>query len=271
IDIPHDAPPGIHRMRVRTVYNTTNFDPCSSYASGETHDYSVNIIAVTCYRPLEVELTDVTKNSVVVNVTPNPLNAPTVNYAYEVRESGAPGSGITGLAASGVATTNPFTVTGLQPLTKYTVYVSTRCSASDLRPWRQAEDDSNTMCDYPELIIAPDVTVCGSQEVDLTAIFDSGTVFWYDSVTQDSLLHTGANFKTPFLTSNTSYWVQAGDAPNSGGGPKANVGPIDNTIGATGNYTAMNHWMLFTVNSSTTIYIVDVFANGSGLVDVLIQ
>src|SRR5690606_27430754 len=168
-------------------------------------------------------------------------------------------------------TTNPFTVTGLQPLTKYTVYVRTMCSATDMSSWRQAEDDINTMCNYPELIIAPDVTVCGSQEVDLTAIFDSGTVYWYDSVTQDSLLHTGANFKTPFLTSNTSYWVQAGDAPNSGGGPKANVGPIDNTIGATGTYTAMNHWMLFTVNSSTTIYSVDVFANGAGLVDVLIQ
>src|SRR5690606_29189418 len=233
--------------------------------------YEVNVIAITCYRPLDVQISDVTKNSAEVSVTDNTNNPSSVTYEYEVRESGAPGSGITGLAASGVATTNPFTVTGLQPLTKYTVYVRTMCSATDMSSWRQAEDDINTMCNYPELIIAPDVTVCGSQEVDLTAIFDSGTVFWYDSVTQDSLLHTGANFKTPFLTSNTSYWVQAGDAPNSGGGPKANVGPIDNTIGATGNYTAMNHWMLFTVNSSTTIYIVDVFANGSGLVDVLIQ
>ncbi len=49
------------------------------------------------------------------------------------------------------------------------------------------------------------------------------------------------------------------------------VGPIDNTIGTTGNYTAMNHYNLFTVNSPTTIYSVDVFAQGAGLVDVVVQ
>ena len=49
------------------------------------------------------------------------------------------------------------------------------------------------------------------------------------------------------------------------------VGPIDNTIGTTGNYTAMNHYNLFTVNTPTTIYSVDVFALSSGLIDVVIQ
>ena len=49
------------------------------------------------------------------------------------------------------------------------------------------------------------------------------------------------------------------------------VGPIDNTIGTTGNYVAMNHYNLFTVNSPTTIYSVDVFALSSGLIDLVIQ
>ena len=49
------------------------------------------------------------------------------------------------------------------------------------------------------------------------------------------------------------------------------VGPIDNTIGATTNYTAMNHYNLFTVNAPTTIYSVDVFALNAGLIDVVIQ
>lgn len=49
------------------------------------------------------------------------------------------------------------------------------------------------------------------------------------------------------------------------------VGPIDNTIGATANYTAMNHYNLFTVNAPTTIYSVDVFALNAGLIDVVIQ
>ena len=49
------------------------------------------------------------------------------------------------------------------------------------------------------------------------------------------------------------------------------VGPIDNTIGTTGNYTTMNHYNLFTVNTPTTIYSVDVFATNAGLIDVLVQ
>src|SRR5690606_17954734 len=96
MDIPAIATPGIHRMRVRMVYNVTGIDPCTSYASGETHDYNVNIIATNCYKPLDIQESDVTKNSVTVALTPSPNNSGTVTYEYEVRESGAPGSGTTG-------------------------------------------------------------------------------------------------------------------------------------------------------------------------------
>ena len=51
----------------------------------------------------------------------------------------------------------------------------------------------------------------------------------------------------------------------------SNVGPIDNSMGAGANYTAMNHYLLFTVTSQTTIISVDVLSNGSGPVDVIIQ
>src|SRR5690606_13289959 len=177
IDIPASADPGIHRMRVRMVYNTTGIDPCTSYASGETHDYDVNILATNCYKPLDIQESDVTKNSVTVTVDPSTNNSGTVSYEYEVRESGAPGSGTTGLGVTGIATTNPFTITGLQPLTKYTIYVRTVCSPTDKSSWAWGPDIT-TLCDYPELLAAPGKTVCGPQEVDLTAIYDAGTVFW---------------------------------------------------------------------------------------------
>src|SRR5690606_34532256 len=229
IDIPYDAPAGIHRMRVRVVYSTTGYDACSSATWGETHDYDVNVVATSCYRPLEFEVSDVTKNSAVVTVTDNPTNTGTVAYEYEVRESGAPGSGPTGLGVTGTATTNQFTITGLQPLTKYQIYIRTVCSATDNSSWTKPEN-LTTMCDYPELIAAPDKTVCGPQEVDLTAIFDAGTVKWYDTVTKDSLLYTGANFTTPVLTADTSYWVQAG-----------NISLGEKAVGE-GTYTTSGSW-----------------------------
>jgi len=43
--VPIDAVSGTTRMRVREVWNNTNFDPCLSYSYGETEDYNVNILS----------------------------------------------------------------------------------------------------------------------------------------------------------------------------------------------------------------------------------
>src|SRR5690606_11664410 len=223
---------------------------------------NINILPVSCSRPIIVQIDDVTKNSVEFTVTPDPKSSGNVSYRYEVRESGNPGSGPVGLIASGLSTTPVILVNGLQPSTKYYLYIKTVCSSTDESIWTD-EVSFHTLCNYPELITAPSKTVCGPQEVDLTAIFDSGTVYWYDSVTQDSLLHTGANFRTPFLTSDTSYWVQAGDAPNSGGSASYYVGPTDPSIGA-GGATNNSYMTYFTVVNNLTLYSVDVYPSAIG-------
>ncbi len=43
--VPAAAAPGVTRMRVREVWNNSNFDPCLSYSYGETEDYNVNILS----------------------------------------------------------------------------------------------------------------------------------------------------------------------------------------------------------------------------------
>ena len=43
---PVTALAGPTRLRVRTVYNTTNFDPCATYSYGETEDYTIADLAV---------------------------------------------------------------------------------------------------------------------------------------------------------------------------------------------------------------------------------
>ncbi|HPR27434.1 PKD domain-containing protein [Lentimicrobium sp.] len=42
--IPETAVIGTTRMRVREVWNNSNFDPCNNYSYGETEDYNVNIL-----------------------------------------------------------------------------------------------------------------------------------------------------------------------------------------------------------------------------------
>jgi PKD repeat protein len=44
--VPASAIVGVTRMRVREVWNNSNFDPCTSYGYGETEDYNVNILNV---------------------------------------------------------------------------------------------------------------------------------------------------------------------------------------------------------------------------------
>jgi hypothetical protein len=58
-----------------------------------------------------------------------------VGYEYEVRTSGAPGSGPTGLVTSGTTTNNSLTATGLTPNTSYDFYVRTDCGASSFSNW----------------------------------------------------------------------------------------------------------------------------------------
>lgn len=63
ITIPAAAAIGVHRMRVRLVYNATpasSISPCAPYTYGETHDYLVNIIG----NPLAITLGDVSATNV---------------------------------------------------------------------------------------------------------------------------------------------------------------------------------------------------------------
>jgi len=54
--VPASATIGVTRMRVREVWNNSNFDPCSSYSYGETEDYNINIVSSDRYLNLTVYL-----------------------------------------------------------------------------------------------------------------------------------------------------------------------------------------------------------------------
>jgi len=44
--VPASATSGTTRMRVREVWNNSNFEPCGSYSYGETEDYNINILSL---------------------------------------------------------------------------------------------------------------------------------------------------------------------------------------------------------------------------------
>ncbi|MGN6397302.1 MAG: PKD-like domain-containing protein [Mucilaginibacter sp.] len=55
-------------------------------------------------------------------------------------------------------------------------------------------------------------STCSGSAANLSAIAPGGTYQWYDVATGGTLLHTGANFTTPILTANTTYYVETVNA-----------------------------------------------------------
>src|SRR5690606_37993776 len=157
----------------------------------------------------DIQLSNILKNAIDISWADH-FNTNAI-YHVEVRETGDPGdpgAAFIGVTAPGVTTIQ---ATGLNPSTKYMVYIKAVCSSSDEADWSEGAD-VYTMCDYPNLISALPVTVCGFGPVDLTASFDAGVVHWYDAPEDGNLLHTGNTFTTPPLSADTSYWVSAGDS-----------------------------------------------------------
>jgi hypothetical protein len=81
----------------------------------------------------------VTVSNVAINTADVAFVAPTIppsnGYVYEVRTSGAAGSGPLGLAQSGATPSNPFTLSGLTAGTTYTVYIRSFCGGSIYGQW----------------------------------------------------------------------------------------------------------------------------------------
>lgn len=126
------AAPGVHRLRVQYTYfqDGGSLDPCvisTTYA--ETEDYLVEITVPDCVPPEGVNLSNLTDTSVDITWTDNA----SLSYNYEVRTSGEPGSGPTGLELSGnVASGTPAITLGpLANGTAYMVYVQGVCDGSE--------------------------------------------------------------------------------------------------------------------------------------------
>lgn len=60
----------------------------------------------------------------------------------------------------------------------------------------------------PAAPTAPSTQICNGTATTLTASGSTGTYQWYDSPSGGNLLSTTANYSTPTLTSNTSYYVE---------------------------------------------------------------
>lgn len=137
----------------------------------------------SCVPPTGTSSSAITTNSATISWNPA-TPVPGVGYEWEVRSSGAAGSGATGLAASGstlpaVTTVN---VTGLNSSTSYSIYVRSVCAVGTNSAWTAASAFSTLSC-APNINQTPS-SICpnGIQTITVTGqgsgtqTFSSGTI-----------------------------------------------------------------------------------------------
>jgi hypothetical protein len=138
VNVPIGATPGLTRMRIINSWSSNpGVDGCTMGTYGEWEDYSVNIGAPpTCFTPTAVTASSITLTTVTISWTAA-SPAPSNGYTYEIRTSGAAGSGATGLVVSSstVAGDVNDNISGLTANTTYYVYVRSYCGGSDYSTW----------------------------------------------------------------------------------------------------------------------------------------
>ncbi len=144
-----------HIPSVNCFSKTLNFTPPSgnlyirfnpTWATGNYYMYfdDVSVLQGNCFPPSNLTLLNTTNNTAILNWTA-PLPAPSNGYDWELRTSGLPGSGPTGLVSSGNEPSTMGTVSGLTGQTTYTYYVRSYCGGSNYSAWMS--NTFTTLCD----------------------------------------------------------------------------------------------------------------------------
>ncbi|MGB3526884.1 MAG: GEVED domain-containing protein [Flavobacteriales bacterium] len=117
-------------LTVGTVYYLQVYTYTSTAGQTSTFDVCVGTEPF-CQPPLAIALDSISAPDAYVSWTDNTAS----EYQYELRVSGAVGSGATGLVDAGSVAGSPLHLTGLVADSLYTLYVRSICSVGDTSAW----------------------------------------------------------------------------------------------------------------------------------------
>ena len=154
---------------------------------------NLNIAVVTCPPPGNPTAASVTATSASIS-WPAAALTPSLGYYFEVRTSGAGGSGATGLFTSGFVsnTTTSVFVAGLSGQTTYNVFVRAVCSSTDSSAYAAGSFSTLINCNA-----AINISACG---VSTTATIAPGTGYYNPVVTATGTAPFGTPGREEFYT-----------------------------------------------------------------------
>ncbi|MCZ2222645.1 MAG: fibronectin type III domain-containing protein, partial [Chitinophagales bacterium] len=136
ITVPVTASLGNTRMRVINAFDLATPSPClNNPYNGEAEDYTVNVgVQLSCLPPSNLNNSLVTPTTAKITWDEaNPI--PNIGYQWELRTSGAPESGPTGLVQSGNTNSLTKNFNNLTGNTNYTFYIRSNCDVNDNSTW----------------------------------------------------------------------------------------------------------------------------------------
>ncbi|MCC7501401.1 MAG: hypothetical protein IT229_02660, partial [Flavobacteriales bacterium] len=198
------------------------------YFSGNSGSFTLAwtlTLPPSCPTPANLAVTNVTFDTADLTFT----GSGATSYNWEVRSSGAAGSGPVGLLASGISAGSPINVTGLPNSTTMNAYIQAECPGPDFGPWSSAVNFStltpgqigNGTATTPLLPIYTCYGYNYSQQIYLASEYNTPANtyitkirFFYDNggtVTanwQDWVVYMGNTTKTSFTS--TTDWEPIG-------------------------------------------------------------
>lgn len=191
-------------LYVRVVVNNLNPNSSNFIYIDDVNIEEDNSILPTCGLPNNVRI--VGKSSTGFDFIR--WNAPSVgtpvDYEWEVRTSGEPGTQ-TGRVAGGTTTTTQTPVTGLAPSTTYKVYVRVICNNNDPGPWIGI--DATTHCDWPAFNPTQVYNLCGIQNLRIQG-GNMGSKYWFDE--DGNFIQSSNDFNIPNVSESVNLKVFAG-------------------------------------------------------------
>lgn len=238
--------------------NTVYYLRVYSTVRANRGNYTINL-SVPCNAPTGVSVAS-TQNSATFQWTAS-TSLPANGYQYEIRTSGAAGSGATGLASSGTSTTLVKQVSGLSPDTNYTLYVRSACGASNFSSWTTGVAFTTGYCmPAPTSGVTGGITNVTFGTVNNTTSAEAGNYGNYTAMSGTA--HRSAIANVDVTLGGTGYvkiwvdWNNDFDFADSGEEVYASVsasGVVNATFTPPANTTVGNHRMRIGAGSSASL------------------
>ena len=183
---------------------------------GGTYDYFIdldNFNIASCFAPTAVTSSNITQTDATIAWTA-PSNGTPASYNYEIRTSGAAGSGTLGAVTTGsvAAPSTSVAISGLTAFTTYTVYIQSNCGGSDVSSWTPV----STFTTLANCQVPTGLTVVFTPTTAVATWTAGGTETAWDVYygTTPLVVPTATTVATA-TTSSTTYSL-AGVAPSTG-------------------------------------------------------